>query len=200
MVLTKALAASRVLVHASVAPLFVEKLKSLFEAAATKLGNNPLELETDLGPVVDRQQYLRIMTYIEQGKEDASLVTGGSRKGDRGFSIRPTIFLNPAEHSPIWREEIFGPVLCVKTFETEEEAIRLANDTDYGLSSCIYTTDVTRALRLAGKLENGSVSINTPHLPSRNTPFGGKKQSGNGRELGKHGLMSYLEPKTIHIK
>ncbi|KAL1792310.1 hypothetical protein ACET3X_008817 [Alternaria dauci] len=192
-------AASRVLVHASIATSFVGKLKSLFEEAASKLGSDPLEVQTDHGPVADLQQYQRIMTYIEQGKKDASLVTGGSRKGDKGFFICPTLFLDPPEDSSIWREEIFGPVLCVKTFQTEEEAIHLANNTDYGLSSCIYTTDVTRALRLAGKLESGTVSVNTPHLPSRNTPLGGKKQSGYGRELGKHGLMSYLEAKTIHI-
>ena len=187
-------------VHASIASDFVDQLKKVFEEAASKLGGNPLELDTDHGPVVDRQQYERIMAYIEQGKKDARLVTSGSRKGQLGCFIQPTIFLNPAEDSSIWREEIFGPVLCVRTFQEEDELVQMANDTDYGLASCIYTMDISRALRLAGKLESGSVSVNTPHLPSRNTPLGGKKQSGYGKELGKHGLMSYLEAKTIHIK
>ncbi len=140
------------------------------------------------------------MSYIDVGKRTAQLITGGSRKGSRGCFIEPTIFLNPAGDSAIWNEEIFGPVLCIKTFRSEDEVVLRANDTLYGLAACIYTTDLTRALRVASKLESGGVSINTPHLPSRNTPFGGIKQSGYGKELGKHGLLSYLEPKTIHIR
>lgn len=178
----------------------MDQLKKIFEDATSKLGNNPLELETNHGPVVDREQFDRIMAFIDQGKKDAELITGGSRQGQQGCFIQPTIFLNPGSDSSIWREEIFGPVLCIKTFECEDELVHLANDTDYGLAACIYTMDVSRALRLARILESGSVSINTPHLPSRNTPLGGKKQSGYGKELGKHGLMSYLEAKAIHIK
>ena len=150
--------------------------------------------------MVDQQQFDKIMSYIDVGKRTAQLVTGGSRKGDRGCFIEPTIFLNPADDSAVWKEEIFGPVLCIKTFKSEDEVVAIANDTVYGLAACVYTSDVTRALRVAGKLESGGVSINTPHLPSRNTPFGGIKQSGYGKELGKHGLLSYLESKTIHIK
>jgi aldehyde dehydrogenase (NAD+) len=125
----------------------------------------------------------------KEGGQGAPSMAHTGRKGERGLFIRPTLFLDPAEHSPIWREGIFGPVLCIRTFQTEEEAVQMANYSEYGLASCIYTIDVTRALRVAGKLESGGISVNTPHLPSRNTPLGGKKQSGYGKELGRHGLL-----------
>lgn len=186
--------------HEDLAPKFVPQLKEIFEKASKNLGKSPQEMETEHGPVVDQQQLDKIMSYIEIGKDTAQLITGGTRKGSQGCFINPTIFLNPKHDSPIWKEEIFGPVLSIRTFRSEDEVIAMANDSTYGLAACIYTTDLTRALRVAGKLESGGVSINTPHLPSKNTPFGGIKQSGYGRELGKHGLLSYLEAKTIHIK
>ncbi|OAL44487.1 aldehyde dehydrogenase [Pyrenochaeta sp. DS3sAY3a] len=192
-------AASRAFVHESIAATFVAGLKKIFETATTNLGASPLELTTDHGPVVDRQQFDKIMSFIDAGKSTAELVTGGSRKGEKGCFIEPTIFLNPSDDSPVLNEEIFGPVLCIKTFKTEEEVIELANNTVYGLASCVYTTDITRALRVAGKIQAGGVSINTPHLPCTNTPFGGTKESGYGKELGMQGLMNYLEAKTIHI-
>ncbi|KAK3654450.1 hypothetical protein LTR56_004080 [Elasticomyces elasticus] len=194
------IAGSRVFVHADIADKFIAGLKDIFEKASQALGANPMEMTTSLGPVVDKKQFDRIMGMIEDGKKTAKVVTGGSRKGDKGCWIEPTIFSDPANDSAILREEIFGPVLVVKTFKTEEEVVDLANDTTYGLSATLYTTDIARALRVARKLEAGAVGINTPHMPNVNTPFGGKKQSGNGgRELGKHGLQSYLEAKAIHI-
>jgi aldehyde dehydrogenase (NAD+) len=125
--------------------------------------------------------------------------------------------LNPKDDARIYKEEIFGPVLSVKTFKTEEEVVRLANDTEYGLAgesapfmramivltlrtACIYTNAISRALRVAGKLESGIVSINTVGGPTMSVPFGGKKQSGFGRESGKEGLLAYMESKTIIIK
>jgi aldehyde dehydrogenase (NAD+) len=174
--------------------------------------------DTFLGPLADQAQFDRVMSFLEEGKkEGAEILTGGTRKGDKGYGIlsftkapfiltllshfiEPTIFLNPAGDAKVYTDEIFGPVLSIKTFKTEEEGIALANDTTYGLSSCIYTSDVTRALRVASKIQAGSVSINQALMPSKQTPFGGMKQSGSGREVGKAGLMAYLEPKTIHIK
>lgn len=157
-------------------------------------------MSTAHGPVVDKAQFDRIMSYVEIGKQSATLVTGGSRKGSKGCFIEPTLFVNPEKGSRIWKEEIFGPVLTIKIFKTEEESIELANDTTYGLAANVYTTDVTRALRVSAAIESGGVSVNIPYLPEPNTPFGGIKQSGTGRELGKHGLYAYLEPKSIHIK
>lgn len=141
------------------------------------------------------------MKFIEQGKKDAKVVTGGGRHGTKGNFIEPTIFLDPPTDSQIYTDEIFGPVLVFKTFKSEEEGIELANDTSYGLAAYLYTSDVTRALRVSAELEAGSVFVNTPFAITNNTPFGGFKESGNGsRESGKAGLMSYLEAKTVLIK
>ena len=102
------------------------------------MGSNPREESTKLGPLADKLQFDRVMGYISQGKKDAQLITGGSRKGDKGYFVQPTIFMNASPNSSIYKEEIFGPVLMVKTFKTEEEAIELANDTSYGLSCKIH--------------------------------------------------------------
>lgn len=127
-------AASRVLVERSIADKFISAAKDVFEAATRELGQDPFQQTTQHGPVVDKQQFDRIMSYIEKGNTSAQLVTGGKRKGTRGCFIEPTLFVDPAPDSEIWTEEIFGPVLTVKTFETEEEAIKLANDSLYGLA------------------------------------------------------------------
>lgn len=130
-----AVAASRVLVEQSIAKSFCESLKTIFESARKGMVDaDPLDPATQHGPVVDQHQFKRIMNYIEQGKKSAELVTGGGQIGSKGTFIEPTIFLEPPSESSIWQEEIFGPVLTVKTFNTEEEAIELANETDYGLA------------------------------------------------------------------
>lgn len=157
------------------------------------------EPATMLGPLADTKQLERVLGFIETGKSEAKLLVGGERKGDKGAFVKPTIFLNPGKDSTIYKEEIFGPVLSVLTFETEAEAIKLANDTSYGLSACVYTGSTSRALRVASKIKAGTIGINGAYMPDNNTPFGGYKQSGSGRELGKEGLMSYLQAKTIKI-
>ncbi|KAH6691199.1 aldehyde dehydrogenase [Leptodontidium sp. MPI-SDFR-AT-0119] len=192
-------AASRLLVEEKIAKEFCASIVQIFEAASKGMGADTMDPNTQHGPVVDREQFERIMGYIEQGKQSATLLTGGGRIGTKGSFIQPTLFLEPKMDSPIWTEEIFGPVLTVKTFRTEEEAISLANDTEYGLASCIYTSDITRALRVSSKLQAGGVAINSPFLPELNTPFGGIKQSGYGHELGKDSLLSYMNAKSIHI-
>ncbi|KAG4439604.1 hypothetical protein IFR05_004899 [Cadophora sp. M221] len=192
-------AASRLLVEEKIAKEFCASIVQIFEAASKGMGADTVDPNTQHGPVVDREQFDRIMGYIEQGKKSATLLTGGGRIGTKGSFIQPTLFLEPALDSPIWTDEIFGPVLTVKTFRTEEEAIELANDTEYGLASCIYTSDITRALRVSSKIQAGGVAINSPFLPELNTPFGGIKQSGYGHELGKDSLLSYMNAKSIHI-
>ncbi|KAK2595905.1 hypothetical protein N8I77_013694 [Diaporthe amygdali] len=186
-------------VSESIADKFLAAAKA-FSKALEHNGRSPLELSTSHGPVVDKLQFDRIMSYIDKGKASAQLLTGGKRLGSKGCFVEPTLFVNPDSQSPIWKEEIFGPVLTVRTFKTEEEAIYMANDSIYGLAACVYTCDVSRALRVSAALDTGGVSINSPYLPELNTPFGGIKQSGQGRELGAHGLYSYLEPQSVHIR
>ncbi|KAH8805097.1 aldehyde dehydrogenase [Xylogone sp. PMI_703] len=192
-------AATRVLVQEDIAPAFIKEVKVRFEAMKQTMGDTK-DPKTFVGPLADKAQYDRVMGLIEQGKTaGAELLTGGSRYGDAGYYVEPTIFVNPPSDNPVYREEIFGPVLSIKTFKTDEEALALANDTTYGLSSSIFTANITRALRLSAKLQAGMVTINSAPSTTVNTPFGGVKQSGLGRESGKHGLMAYLEPKTILI-
>jgi aldehyde dehydrogenase (NAD+) len=127
------IAASRTFVHESIAEKFIESLKERFVASKAGMGE-PTAPTTAIGPLVDKIQFDRVMSYIESGKAEAELAVGGKRHGEKGWYVEPTIFLNPKEDARIWREEIFGPVLSIRTFKTEEEAIRLANDTNYGLS------------------------------------------------------------------
>lgn len=185
--------------HEDIADDFINELKVRFEQCSRLMGS-PSDPSTHYGPLADAQQFERVMRFIESGKTEAQLVTGGARKGESGFYIRPTIFLNPKDDATIYRQEIFGPVLVVRTFKTEVEAIRLANDTHYGLSSCVYTSSMSRALRLAKEITAGNVNVNSSQTFSSVVPFGGFKESGLGREGGKHGIMAYLEAKTIHIK
>ena len=193
------IAASRTFVHEDIADDFIKQLKVRFEQLSHAVGA-PEGDKTSIGPLADGKQFERVMQFFEIGKTEAELVTGGVRKGDSGYYVEPTIFLNPKDDARIYREEIFGPVITIRTFKTEEEAIKLANDTAFGLSACIFTASIPRALRLARQIESGNVNINTSQVFGPNVPFGGYKQSGLGREGGKAGLMNYLEAKTIRIK
>ncbi|KAF2688732.1 aldehyde dehydrogenase [Lentithecium fluviatile CBS 122367] len=192
------IAASRLFVQASIADKLIEGLKARFEGASAIMGD-PSAPGTMLGPLADTRQLERVLGFIEAGKSEAKLLVGGGRKGDKGAFVQPTIFLNPAKEGTIYKEEIFGPVLSVLTFETEEEAVKLANDTSYGLSACVYTSNTSRALRVASKIKAGTIGINGAYLPDNSLPFGGYKQSGTGRELGKEGLYAYLQAKSIKI-
>ena len=191
-------AASRVYVQKSIATEFIDKYKKRMEAAANDLGD-PQDPSVKLGPMVDRSHLKRVENMVERGKSEAELLVGGSPKGDMGCYMTPTVFLNPNNDAEIYRDEIFGPVSIIKTFNTEEEVLKLANDTEFGLMSGIFTKDVTRALRVSSALESGVVGVNCISTLSTQTPFGGKKQSGFGRELGEYALRAYTEPKTILI-
>lgn len=125
---------SRLFIQDTIADKFVTLVKSKFQAADKLTGFDPLQQATSYGPMADLQHFRRVMQYIENGKNKTQVLTGGSKKGDKGFFVEPTIFLNPSADDPIYREEIFGPVLVISTFSTPEEAIRLANDTDTGLA------------------------------------------------------------------
>ncbi|KAE9992434.1 hypothetical protein EG327_009076 [Venturia inaequalis] len=189
---------SRLLLQKKIAAPFTAALKGAFTGALGMTGNQ-LEAQTVFGPLADKSQLESVLGYIESGRSEAELLVGGARHGDTGNFVQPTIFINPKDDAKIYREEIFGPVLVIKTFDTEEEAVRIANDTSFGLSACIYTANVSRALVLASKIKAGTVSINGPYMPDFNTPFGGWKESGSGRECGKQAMDAYLQTKTIKI-
>ncbi|ETN41002.1 uncharacterized protein HMPREF1541_02934 [Cyphellophora europaea CBS 101466] len=193
--------ASRIFVQESIADNFIELLKGTFETASKgNMIGDPSLADTQVGPLADKAQFKRVMEYLEIGKKDGQLVTGGIQRGTNGLFVEPTIFKNTPNGSRIVQEEVFGPVVTVQTFKTEEEAVQMANDTVFGLSACIYTKSISRALRVTRDMEAGTIAVNDWYFPAPDTPFGGVKQSGYGREGGLEGLNEYLQTKTIQIK
>ena len=168
-------------------------------AESTKVGD-PRTEGTTIGPVVSKAQFDKIQRLIESGiKEGAELVTGGPGRPEgmtRGYYVRPTVFANVRNDMTVAREEIFGPVLCILPYENEDDAVRIANDTVYGLSSYVSSGDPNRALRIASRLRAGNVHLNGAGV-DLNAPFGGYKQSGTGREWGEHGFKEFLETKAV---
>ncbi len=190
-------ATSRLLVEDAIAPHLLKRLKE--EAEKIKIGHGTDE-GVLLGPLVSQQQYDKVSRYIKAGKDaGATLLTGGGRPPhlDRGYFLQPTIFTDVDTDSSIWREEIFGPVLCVRTFSSEEEATALANDTPFGLAAAIVSADETRLERVARALDAGIVWLNCSQPTFTEAPWGGMKKSGIGRELGEWGLNNYLEVKQV---
>lgn len=190
-------AGSRILVHESVYDEFLEKLV----ARAKKLTVGPgAEMKNNLGPVISKDQYEKILNYIEIGKsEGATLLCGGSVPEDRkeGYFIEPTIFSDVSSSMQIAREEIFGPVVGVIPFKDDDEAVQIANDTIYGLAAAVWTRDIKRGLRMAQRVKSGTLWINTYQVLSPTMPFGGYKQSGIGRESGIQALHNFLETKSV---
>jgi acyl-CoA reductase-like NAD-dependent aldehyde dehydrogenase len=193
-------AGSRLLVHRSIHDRFLDGL--IERARALKVGS-PLDESTQLGPMVSARQLDRVLGYVERGRaEGARLILGGERLGGEqagGFYMSPTIFDDVAPSMTIAREEIFGPVLSVMSFDDESEALAIANDNPMGLGSAVWTSDLDRAIRLARRLRVGDVWVNTHYVRLAESPFGGVKGSGIGRELGMEGLDEYLESKRICI-
>lgn len=194
-------AGSRLLVHDSIYDSFIDRLTE--RARHIKLGN-PADKATDLGPLVSKKQQERVLQYIEAGKkEGARCVLGGGKPSDaalgQGFFVEPTIFVDVDNAMTIAQEEIFGPVLSVLRFSTEDEAVKLANASRYGLAGAVWSRDEEKALAVARKLRAGTIWVNEYHLINEKAPFGGYKQSGIGRELGEDALDEYTEIKHIHI-
>ncbi|WP_205910378.1 aldehyde dehydrogenase [Rhizobium sp. FKL33] len=190
---------SRLLVQRGVAGAFIEKMK---ERAARYVPGDPLDPASTMGAIVDGRQCDRVQSYIEHGKTTAKLIAGGERVtvAGKGHFIQPTIFADVDPDDRLSREEIFGPVLAVTVFDTEEEAVTLANDTIYGLAASVWTSNLSRAHRLIDVLKVGTVSVNTVDALSPMTPFGGFKQSGVGRDLSLHAFDKFSGLKTAWIK
>ncbi|KAH7127995.1 aldehyde dehydrogenase domain-containing protein [Dactylonectria estremocensis] len=192
-------AASRVYVQKDIAKEFISQYVARMKAALMDMGD-PQDPDTRYGPLADEKAFERVQSMIARGREEAELVVGGNRMGSQGCFIEPTVFLNPKPDAEIYRTEVFGPVAVVKTFETEEEVINLANDTEYGLMAGVFTRDITRAMRVSERIDSGVVGINCVSIMNIQAPFGGKKASGIGREFGEYALRAFTEPKTILIK
>lgn len=193
-------ARSRLLVQDSIYEKFLEAL--IGRTKKLRVGD-PLDESTEIGPLISRSQRERVMSYVNIGQEEgAHLATGVPRHAGKtsGFYLEPSVLGNVHQKMRVFQEEIFGPVACVTPFKTEEEAVALANNSIYGLSGSIWTADITRALKMAKAVKTGNLSINTSTSVHLETPFGGVKQSGLGRELGMQAMQAYSEIKTVSIK
>ncbi|XP_023323365.1 aldehyde dehydrogenase X, mitochondrial [Eurytemora carolleeae] len=177
--------------------IYDEFVKKAAELAKKRVVGDPWT-DVDQGPQVNKVQFDRILGFINQGKEQgAKLVAGGQRVGDLGYFVQPTVFAEVTDEMVIAKEEIFGPVQSILRFSTMEEVIKRANDTQYGLAAGVLTRDIKKALEFSHSIEAGSVWINCYDHTLAQTPFGGFKQSGHGRELGPEGVKEYIETKTI---
>jgi betaine-aldehyde dehydrogenase len=193
-------AGSRLLVERGIYDRMLDALSD--KARRITLGD-PLDRATKMGPLVTREHQRKVLDYIDVGKGEGRLLIGGGTPSDpalsRGCFVEPTIFADVDNRARIAQEEIFGPVLTVIPFADEDEAVRLANDTPYGLAGAVWTRDVFRGIRVLKQIRAGILWLNTYHPTYNEAPWGGYKQSGFGRELGPYGLEHYLETKQINL-
>ena len=195
------IAGSRALIHRPIHDQFVERLLAL--ARTARMGN-PLELTTQVGPVTTRPQYEKVLEYIRVAKQEGALCRLGGSAAERpecgsGWFVEPTIFTGVEPRMRIANEEVFGPVLSIIPFDDEDEAVRIANNTIYGLAAGVWTTSIRRALTMSERLEAGTVWVNTYRAVSYMSPFGGYKRSGIGRESGADAIREYLQTKSVWI-
>jgi len=220
---------TRIYVQEGIAQKFVDMFTQYAQRAAATLGSDPFAETTMTSPLFHHRQKETVMGLIEQGKKDATVLTGGATWGDKGCFVQPTIFYQPSAGAEIVQKEVFGPVVVVDTFKTEEEALHKANDTEYGLGAYVYTTNMDRAIRLSKALEAGSVAVNSANPTHITLPFSGWKSelitsraallvfsfrslcgslsdftcvtgSGMGAENGKYVLRAFTQPKAINMK
>jgi len=189
-------AGSRILIQDTIYDEFVKQFVA--RAKNIKMGDGS-NAENTMGPIVSQNHFDKVNAYIEVGKGEATLAFGGNADDSKGFFIEPTIFSNVTPNMRIAKEEIFGPVVALLKFSTEEEAIAMANDTEYGLGYGLFTQDVTRVHRVMPKIRAGIGWVNFYHPTFNEMPWGGYKQSGTGRELGLYGIEHYLDVKQVNI-
>ncbi|KIN62706.1 5-carboxymethyl-2-hydroxymuconate semialdehyde dehydrogenase [Sulfitobacter noctilucicola] len=186
---------SRLLVQDTIRETFEAKL--IERVNAIRVGH-PLDPATEIGPLISEEHFAKVTSYFDIARKDgATVAAGGEVVGDEGYFVRPTLFTNADNDMRIAQEEIFGPVLTSISFSTEEEALRIANDTPYGLTGYVWTNDLTRALRFTDKLEAGMIWVNSENVRHLPTPFGGVKSSGIGRDGGDWSFEFYMEQKHI---
>ncbi|OES44803.1 aldehyde dehydrogenase family protein [Domibacillus iocasae] len=189
-------ASSRLLVDEKIYDMFLTRLVE--KTAAIRIGDPSLE-ETEMGPIITKEHLEKIERYIEIGRsEGAELLYGGERLERDGFFITPSIFGNVTQQMRIVQEEIFGPVVTVQSFRNEDDAVELANGTNFGLAAGVLSADVEKAERIASRLKAGTIWVNSYHTPYLEAPWGGMKQSGIGRELGPDGFHAFTEAKHIN--
>ena len=195
-------AGSRLLVQRTIYDKFMQGFK---EATAKIRIGNGLESSTEMGPVVSETQLNRVLGYIKSGQDEGARLTAGGKRlvhGDysKGFFVQPTVFEGVERDMHIFQEEIFGPVLCVLPFEEEEDAVSIANDTEFGLAGDVWSRSLTRIMRVSQGIRTGTLWVNRHLNPGPEVPFGGYKQSGLGRETGMEGLMEFLQTKHISLQ
>lgn len=189
---------SRLFLQEGIKGKFIDALK--LRVANIKVGD-PLDGNTEVGPLIDKGHYSKVKSYLDIAREEGAEVITGDIPAEfsKGNFIAPTLILNAENHMRVAQEEIFGPILTVLTFKDEEEAIKLANDVDYGLAGYVWTNDIKRGHRVAHKVEAGMLWVNAQNVRDLRTPFGGSKSSGIGREGGHYGFDFYTEQKIIHV-
>lgn len=190
-------AGSRIYVHDSLYDEFVERSAEL--ARSRRVGD-PFDPEVKQGPLINKQQFETVMHYIELGlSEGARLVAGGNRIGEVGYFVEPTVFADVQDDHTIAREEIFGPVMSILKYSDDDDIIARANDSKYGLAAGVFTNDLNRAMKYSQELQAGTVWINCYNMTDPASPFGGFKQSGNGRDLSEYAFENYTETKSVVI-
>src|SRR5438874_754931 len=196
------IAGSRALVQR---PIYDQVLERLEERVRKIRLGNPLEAETEMGPIANEPQYRKVLSYFDVAKADGARVVTGAKKStnaelQRGLYVEPTLLADVRNDMRIAREEVFGPVLSLIPFDHVDEAIAIANDSEYGLASGVWTTDLSRAHQVARRLQAGTVWINTYRSLSPSMPFGGYKASGLGRENGIEAMKEFTQVKSVWIE